>query len=181
MTTRLAPFAFALLAAATGCQERPRAPALTHDPVYANDRVGVRFTPPPGWSLIAKSEPPAGKLKKPVMLVAYNHPTGERPTDLELLAVDGVVEGADLGQFLLDNPVGRDKWNAKEAAKPVTVNGTPATRLTLTRQGHSGTIDREVTAFRRGDRTYLFFITYVVDDRTDRDAAHKCVEAVEWR
>jgi hypothetical protein len=176
---RPALFALAVLSAA-GCQERPRAPALTHDPVYANDRAGVRFTPPPGWSLIAKGEPPAGPLKAPALLVAYNHPTGERPTDLELLATPGGVE-ENLGQFLVDHPLGREKWTLKEPAKPVTVNGTPATRLTLTRQAKSGTVDREVTAFRRGDRTYLFFITYLTDDRTDRDAAHRCVEAVEWR
>ena len=51
----------------------------------------------------------------------------------------------------------------------------------LARKGKRGEVIREVTAFRRPDRTYLFFVTYAADDRSARDAAHRCVESVEWK
>jgi hypothetical protein len=111
---------------------------------------------------------------------------GESTGELEVLAAD-LAEDADLGRFLAENRIGAAAWTVKSPAEPVTINGTEAARLVLTRMDRGdksrkgrGEIRREATAFRRGGRVFFFIITFPAGDGLARDAARQSVESVTW-
>jgi hypothetical protein len=167
------------LLAACGCAERPKAPPLVNDTVYQNDKLGLRFLAPDGWSLVTRTDLPSSPLPKPIILVAYHLSKGESFSELEVLAAD-LAEGADLGQFLIEHRIGPAVWTLKPPPEAVTVNGVDATRLVLTRQKGKTEMRREATAFRRGGRVYFFIVTFAAGDAAARDAARQSVQSVDW-
>jgi hypothetical protein len=180
MILRRAPILLPLLLlGGCGCVERPKAPPLVNDTVYQNDRLGLRFLAPEGWSLVTRAELPTSPLPKPVILVAYHLTKGESHSELEVLAAD-LVEDADLGAFLIEHRIGAAVWTFKPPPVPVTINGTPARRILLTRNTKTGELHREATAFRREGRTYFFIITFPANDAAARDAARQSVQSVNW-
>ena len=180
MMSRRSPAIWALvLTGACGCAERPKAPPLVNDTVYQNDRIGLRFLAPDGWSLVTRADPPSSALPKPVILVAYQLSKGQSHSGLEVLAAD-LAEDADFGNFLIEHRIGAAVWTLKTPAETVSINGVEATRLTLTRQEKRAEMRREATAFRRGGRVYFFIITFAAGDYAARDAARQSVLSVNW-
>lgn len=165
--------------AAWGCSDRPRAPALTNDAVYTDDRAGLKFMVPDGWLMGMRSVPPPGRLEKPAQLVRYHPPAADRAADLELLAID-LPESDDLGKYLAEHQAGGKKWAAVGPPKPVQANGVPATRYEYASAGKTE-FRREITAFRRGDRVYLFLTTYGKNDTSSRDQVRLAIESVVWK
>ena len=164
---------------AVGCAEKPRAPALTREAVYRNDKLGLRFAAPDGWPIHSKADLPPGKLAKPVVLVSYLSPKGPVPTWYQVEAANAVPD-EELAAFLTANPIGGDRWVTKVPPAKVTVNGVEAVRVVLARTGKPGEMLREVTMFRRGERSYLFVIAYDTADRDSRDQARQSVASVQW-
>jgi hypothetical protein len=162
-----------------GCTRRPKAPPLTNDAVYQNDAIGLRFLVPEGWSIASRTDLPSGSLPRPLILVSYIQGQADHPAELELLAAD-VPEGADVGGFLADNPIGPRKWRLLGSSRAVTVNGVPATGYTMASGTGRGEGRREATAFRRGDRVFVFLITFGATDSAARDAARRAVESATW-
>src|SRR3954468_18379676 len=103
-TRRTAALWLALVPFAAGCPERPKAPPLTNEPVYTNEKIGLRFLAPDGWSVASRATLPPGPLPKPIVLVAYIQNTGQQPAEFELMAAD-VAEGADLGAYLAEHRI----------------------------------------------------------------------------
>jgi hypothetical protein len=171
--------ALLLLAAAGGCTERPKAPPLKNEAVFQNDKIGLRFLAPQGWSVSSRTDLPPGPLPKPVILVAYHLSKGDSPAELEVLAAD-LAEETDLGKFLIENRIGAAVWVSKSPAEPVTINGEAATRYVLSRQAGKSELRREATAFRRGGRVYFFIVTFPANDPAVRDAARQCVLSAAW-
>jgi hypothetical protein len=87
-----------------GCAERPKAPPLVNDTVYQNDKIGLRFLAPEGWSIASRADLPA-TLPKPIILVAYHTSKGDLSAELEVLAAD-LPEGSDYGEFLIEHRIG---------------------------------------------------------------------------
>jgi hypothetical protein len=168
-----------LLAAACGCADRPKAPPLVNDTVYQNDRIGLRFLAPDGWSLSTRSDPPSSPLPKPVILVAYQLVKGESFSELQVLAAD-LPDDADYGDFLIEHRIGAAGWTLKPPAETVSINGVEASRLTLTRQEKRAEMRREATAFRRRSRVYFFIVTFAASDSAARDAARQSILSVNW-
>jgi hypothetical protein len=168
-----------LALAAGGCSERPKAPPLVNDSVYQNDKIGLRFLAPEGWSMSSRAELPPGPLSKPVILVAYHLSKGESHSELEVMAAD-LPADSDLGKFLLEHRIGAAAWTLKPPPEKVTINGVEATRHVLTRTASRGEVRREATAFRRGDRVYFFIVTFAANDPGARDAARQCVQSANW-
>lgn len=167
-------------AAAAGCSGGPRAPALTADAVYENDRAGLRFAVPDGWLMTMRTEPPDGHWPKPMRLVRYMPSNPEARADLELLAAD-VPDGTDVLAYLAENPFGSQKW-ANTPARELTINGATATRFeSAAAGGKKQGYRREVTAFRRGGRVYFFKVVYDESDATTRDQVRRSVESVVWK
>lgn len=173
------PAALLLVALSAGCADRPSAPPLVNEAVYQNAAAGVRFLAPDGWQMLTRAELPPGPLAKPVVLVSYMEPRGEKPGELELVAAD-LPEGDDLGAFLAGYRIGGEKWAAPPAAEPVSVGGADGTRYTFTRGKKKDEYRREVTAVRRGGRVLFFAVTYAASDPAHRDQARKSVESVTW-
>jgi hypothetical protein len=168
-----------LLIGASGCAERPKAPPLVNDTVYQNDRIGLRFLAPDGWSLVSRADPPSSPLPKPIILVGYHLSKGESHSELEVLAAD-LEEDADFGNFLVEHRIGAAVWTYRPPQEPVSVNGVDAKRIILTRKTNKGEVRREATAFRRGGRVYFFIVTFAADDAAARDAARQSVQSVNW-
>lgn len=179
MSTPGRGFVLALALAAGGCADRPKAPPLVNEAVYQNDKAGVRFLAPEGWSITSRSDVPAGRLEKPVALVSYVQNEGQKPGEFELMAAD-LPEDADLGEFLAEHRIGPQKWVMKPPPTAVTVGGASATQFVLTRKLGKLEYRREATAVRRGGRVYFFVITFLTADAEHRDQARKSVESVAW-
>src|SRR5947207_15518393 len=88
-----------ILLVATACSERPKAPPLSNESVFQNDRVGIRFLAPEGWAMTSRGELPPGNLARPTLIVSYLQTAGEKPATFELLAVD-LPEDANLAEYL---------------------------------------------------------------------------------
>jgi len=168
-----------LIVLACGCSERPNAPPLANEPVYQNEKIGLRFLAPAGWTLTSRAELPSGALPKPIVLVAYQLTKSDNPAELEVLAAD-LPDRSDLGAFLLEHRIGAATWTLKPPTEEVTINGAKGTRLVLIRKSGKGETRREATAFQRGGRMFVFLITYSANDSADRDAARQSVESVSW-
>ena len=162
---------------AAGCNPRPSAPPLTPEAVYENSAAGVRFVVPEGWVTAGKSALPPGTLDRPIRMAGYRATAGN--AGLDLYAID-VPAGQDLPEYLDTHAIGAEKWAAKGPGKPETVNGTAATRYVHT-AGKKGERTRELTAFARGGRTYVFVLSYATSDSGSRDAGRRAVETVKWR
>jgi hypothetical protein len=162
-----------------GCTERPKAPSLTNDAVYQNDTIGLRFLVPEGWPIASRTELPPGGLPKPLILASYILSQADHPARLEVLAAE-VPEGTDLYRFLADNPVGPQKWRALGPPQTMTINGAPATRHSMASGSSRAEVRREATAFHRGDRVFIFLVTFGASDSAARDTARRSIESVTW-
>jgi hypothetical protein len=169
----------ALVAAlAAGCSERPTAPALTNEAVYQNDKIGLRFLAPEGWTITARTDLPSS-LPRPVTVVAYAVTHDRKTAELEVTAAD-LPEGSDLGAFLAGYQVGAQKWTPKKGPDDVTVNGAAGKRFLMSAgKGKDETL-RETTAFRRGGRVYFFLVSFPASDPDRRDQARKSIDSVTF-
>src|SRR5262245_24415035 len=102
---RASPFAIVCLLFLSGCTEKPKAPPLVNDTVYQNDKIGLRFLAPEGWSVSSRAELPAQALPKPIILIAYQFNKGGTHSELEVLAAD-LSENAELEKFLAEHRIG---------------------------------------------------------------------------
>lgn len=165
--------------ALAGCSNRPKAPPLTAEAVYQDDEIGVRFLAPSGWAMQSRAVLPEGTLAKPVILVAYERAETEQPAQFSLLAAD-VPAGTHLDQFLTTHRVGAEQWTVATPPQQVTINGAAATRAVLTRHEEKQEVRREATAFRRGERVYVFLVTFAATDPASRDAVRTSIESITW-
>ena len=169
----------AFLLVVAGCSDRPHAPPLTTEAVYQNDAIGLRFLAPADWPVQSRAILPVGRLVKPIILVSYQRVPGDKPAEFRVLASDLAPEDP-LEHFLAGLQVGPETWSAPAGAQPLTVNGTEATRFVQTRTQGKEEYRREVTAFRRGDRVYLFLVNFPASDAASRDAVRTAVASVTW-
>jgi hypothetical protein len=180
---RRTPLAAVLLAGAlAGCEERPRAPALTTEAVYSNSGIGLTFVAPEGWVLYAKVNLPEGhKLDRPQRLAAYQVGGGDHKGSLELYALD-LPGGQKLLEYLAGpkQAIGAEKWLDRGQPAEETINGAKATRYTQAAAGKSDR-RRELVEFRRPDRTYVFVMTYKASDTSIREQAQRAVQSAAWK
>jgi hypothetical protein len=167
------------IVAVAACSDRPKAPPLSADAVYQNEQIGLRFLAPAGWPVQSRSVLPEGPLAKPIVLVSYQRAGGEKPAEFSVLAAD-LPPDANVEQFLAEHRVGSEWWTARPGGRQVTINGEPATRYLLTRIEGKEEFQREVTAFRRGERIYFFIVAFAGVDIASRDAVRGSVGSVAW-
>jgi hypothetical protein len=169
-----------LMLAALGCTSRPHAPALTDDPVFQSESEGLKFVVPDGWTQFARSELPAGTITEPRLLVAYHPLRAETAAELELFRVD-LPETADVAKYLTEHPLGPFRWANRPPPQELDINGQPATRHVFTRTAGRKEFTREVVAFRRGPRLYLFSASFATTDADARDHLRRSVQSVTWK
>ncbi len=169
-----------LVALSAGCQDAPRAPALTNETVYQNDAVGITFVTPEGWTLFAKTSLPPGPLNRPIRLTAYGRSVDKFHAEFELYAVD-VPPGSDLLDYLAEHKIGPDVWTPVGKPSALTVRGVPATRSAFAGVKADVKKRRDIVAFKRGDRQFLIAFTHHEDDSQARDQAQKAIDSVNWK
>jgi hypothetical protein len=168
------------LAGPTGCEEKPRAPALTSEAVFRSDSAGLTFVAPEGWAILARANPPAGmKLDHPLRLVSYQQGSGDKQTSLDLYAVD-LPDGQEFPAYLVGHPIGPEKWTAQGPPSATTVKGVKATRYSEAGTGARSEMRRELVEFRRPNRTYVFVVTGKASDSQSRDMARRAIETANW-
>jgi hypothetical protein len=171
-----------LAGALVGCEERPRAPALTTEAVYSDSPSGLTFVAPEGWTVYAKVNLPEGrKLEYPQRMVAYRVGAGDRQGNFELFAID-LPDGKGLLEYLAGPKMalGAEKWIDKGKPTTETINGATATRYIQAGTG-KGDRRRELIEFTRPDRTYVFALTYKGSDTQTREQAQRAVQSATWR
>jgi hypothetical protein len=174
---------FGVLAAAlAGCDDKPRAPALTTEAVYSNADAGLTFLVPEGWVLFAKVNLPADrKLDYPQRLVAYQVGGGDRKGSFDLYALD-LPAGQKLLEYLAEpkKAMGAERWTDKGPPTEETIGGAKATWY---KQASAGKADRrrDLVEFRRPDRTYVFTMTYKGSDTQTREQAERAVRSATWK
>jgi hypothetical protein len=170
----------AAVACLTGCNSRPRAPAILDEPVYQNDREGFRFLAPDGWTQHMRAELPTGKIEQERVLVAYKRRAADPPADLEVAAVD-FPEQADWSAYLAAASHGTKQWHPAGKPETVQINGVSAVRTVL--KGRQGQQDmtKEVVTFRRGERVFLFTGLFAPSDSKAREAVRQAVGSVMWK
>jgi hypothetical protein len=164
----------------SGYHRQPRAPALDDDPVYQDEREGFRFTVPEGWHQYARSQLPPGKLEKEQVLVEYRKVDRDAPAQLDVSAVD-LPGSTDLAEYLAEPSYGEKSWRLQASPEPIEVAGVPGTRFDFVgRPGKDG-LAREVVAFRRGERVYLFTALFLAHDASAREQFRRSVGRLQWR
>jgi hypothetical protein len=169
----------ALVAAGTGCTERPRAPALEDSPVYQNNHEGFRFLVPEGWFQQLNSAVPPGRLDSDLVLVRYcRHSTSGRST-LQVSAQD-LPEEADLARVLTEARSEGTAWKLAGPPAEARVGNRAGRRLVFTGKGPSSRLEREVFAVRKGQRVYFFSVSFVPGDHVSRDLVRQAFAKVVW-
>src|SRR5262245_10220536 len=92
-----------------GCDSRPRAPALTDDPVYVNMQEGFRFVAPEGWHIQGRGEFPSQEVTKERMLVEYRQRREGKELSLLVSMVD-VPPGTPVVEYVTKRLYPRGGW-----------------------------------------------------------------------
>jgi predicted Zn-dependent protease len=159
-----------------GRQSGPRAPALHDGPVYQNDQEGFRFLVPDGWTQDASGVIPPGTVEQEQMIVEYKLLTSDRPAALLVTRID-LPKGLYLHEYLRSHSPRPEAWRALGEGDPLTINGVEATRVTL----RNSDATREVAAFRRGERVYLFIGEFETADTKAQQQIRRAVDSVIWK
>jgi hypothetical protein len=158
----------------------PRAPLLLDEPVYQNEREGFRFLVPEVWKQHARAEVPAGPVTKERLLVQYRRLVPGQEATFEVSLAD-LSAGTDLAAFLGAPSFGVDKWRPTGKAVAVTVNGVSGQRFAFGGRAGKQELQREVVAFRRGERVYFFTTVFPAADTSARDQVRRAVGGLVWK
>jgi hypothetical protein len=158
-----------------GCSDKPKAPALSNDPVYHNSREGFRFAVPEGWTQTANANFPAEAADQERMLVRYAGSTGDGPATLEVSCLN-ISESADLNPALDAPSHSIRSWKREGSPESIQIHDEPATRCTF----RSGETVKEVVVFRRAGRAYFFTGLHSIKDGRSRELIRRAVESVVW-
>lgn len=165
---------------AAGCSRGPHAPALVDEPEYRNSQAGFRFLVPTGWTQVARAETPPGPAPEERLLVEYKLLNSDRPAGLQVACVD-LTPDRDLETYLAGPSFGTDHWRILEPPENLSVNGVGATRCLLAPAGQRTDQVREVVAFRRKARVYLFNALYTTGDSKARQQVRRAVDSIVWK
>ena len=87
----------------------------------------------------------------------------------------------DLAKYLAEPSQSVQKWQLVGAPEKLILSGAAAIRYTLASRSEKDKLTKEVTAFRRGDRTYFFTGVFRPGDERARDAVRQAVASVMWK
>ena len=170
----------AIVLPGSGCDSRPRAPALRDSAVYQNRAAGLRFLVPQGWTQVASSALPGGKLEAELMLVKYQMRTTAKGATLELLCMDN-SQSLDLIDYHGQSSHGIATWNRQGDPVAVTAGDVAGERVEFTGSVAKSTMHKNVTVFRRGQRVFSFVGLYWEDDQAAREEIQRAVDSLVFQ
>jgi hypothetical protein len=172
-------FSFPVLLFAVGCSRTPKAPLLRDEPVYQNRQAGFRFQVPDGWKQVANGDlPPEAPQER--LLVEYKALTTDQPAAFQVTVID-LPATTNLEKYLTGPSFGSESW--RPTAKPETfqINGVEGTRFIFESQTRQENLAREVVAFRRKERVYLFTGVFGSKDTKAREQIRGLVKSTIWK
>jgi hypothetical protein len=161
-----------------GCDSRPRAPALSDEPVYVNMQEGFRFVAPEGWHIQGRGEFPQEEVTKERMLVEYRQRREGKELSLLVSMVD-VAPGTPVVDYVTKRLYPRGGWKLL-SFEPIRAGSLPAERLVLGAQIDKDDIIREIVAVRRNNRVYFFSGSFPAKDSKGRDEIRKAISSLTW-
>ncbi|MFO0841896.1 MAG: hypothetical protein U0797_05775 [Gemmataceae bacterium] len=163
-----------------GCEPRPRAPALTNDPVFVSEQEGFRFLAPDDWSQGVRGDIPPGKADKERPLVEFSRMSGGPPASLRVSLAD-LPPSTDLAAYLAGPSFSAERWAPTEAAVDAPVGSASGVRYAFKARVGKGEMVKEVVAVRRGERVYFFTALYTPKDTEVREQLRRVVGSVVWK
>lgn len=174
--------AVALLAAVgllgCGCQPKPKAPALIDEPVYQSEE-GFRFLVPEGWIMAARATVPPGPALKERLLVQYRRSSGDSNAILEVSLID-LPDDTDVADYLTNPSFSAHQWKQRGKAEPIEAGGERGTCYRFLAPIDGKELAKEVTAFRRGGRVYLFTALFSPKDSSAPQQVRRSIGSLEW-
>ncbi len=161
-----------------GCRARPKAPALTDEPVFQSDE-GFRFLVPEGWIMSARSRVPSGPVEKEAVLVQYHRREADREAMLEVSMMD-LPEETNLAKYLSNPTYSRSDWKLSGSPQGTEAGRRTGTRYRFVSHGKGGELVREVTAFRQDQRVYFFTVLYPPKDTSAAEQANRAIHSLVW-
>ncbi|MFM7842780.1 MAG: hypothetical protein ACKPEY_00920 [Planctomycetota bacterium] len=168
------------LVGSSGCDSRPRAPALRDSAVYQNRAAGLRFLVPQGWTQVASSVLPSGELSAEFMLVKYQMRTTAQGATLELLCFDD-PKASDLVAYHAQASHGIAEWKRVGEPAEFTQTGVVGMRAEYLGSVAKSTMHKDVTVFRRGQRVFSFVGLYWQDDQAAREEIRRAVDSLVFQ
>jgi hypothetical protein len=170
----------AIMLPGSGCDSRPRAPALRDSAVYQNRAAGLRFLVPQGWTQVASSALPSGTLEAELMLVKYQMRTTAKGATLELLCLDD-PQSVDLIDYHNQSSHGIATWNRQGDPVKVKASDVMGERVEFTGSVAKSTMHKNVTVFRRGQRVFSLVGLYWEDDQAAREEIQRAVDSLVFQ
>lgn len=164
-----------LAALVAGCEDRPRAPALSDDAAFDDSRHGLRFQAPAGWRQVARSNSPGDIADREFLLARFQSGIKDKPAVFEVTFID-ISESVDVQRMLAAPSHSLKAWTPAGSAEAHTINGAAATRYAFTQAG----TNKDAFVFPRGKRLYTFSIAYGTADQKSLDQFRESVKSVEW-
>jgi hypothetical protein len=162
-----------------GCRRGPQAPALSDAPIYNNREEGFRFLVPDGWTQSANADLPNETLEKEVLLVQYRMKTAKLGATLEILVFDE-PEPSDLAAYHQLPSQAVSNWKLEGEPEEITINGMKAQRFNYKGSLGNQPMEKEVVAFRRGNRVYSFIGLFWAGDINAHEQLRRAVGSVIW-
>lgn len=162
-------------------------PLLEQDgPEFVDNQIGLRFTPPTGWGMQARSTESPTTHKPERMVVKYKRLVrGPNVAWLRVHVVD-VDDSSTPGELIKTRKPRETNWIvSKPIEDNLTIAGRPAARVTF-----SGLMDpdgrgarqcsAEVVAFKVGQRAYYFTGTFNNTDIETQKALRDALETIKF-
>jgi hypothetical protein len=168
-----------LAIAQPGCTTRPRAPVLDRNSVYTDSHSGLRFLVPEGWTQQARTDLPAGPIRRGEVTLVLYRSFGTNSASFEVSCRD-IDEDVDLGEFLGKRKRSGSAWTRVGSATPVECGGKSASRYILEGKPRDTKLTMEVTVLRQGKRVYFLAGTYPAGDSVRRGEIQQFFKDLTW-
>jgi len=159
-------------------QTTEKRPLLVSDQKEFHDaQLGLRFTPPPKWSMQLQTTEATGDHRPDRMVVKYKRVLPKLSAAWFRVEVADAPAGEDVGESLAKRQAGKD-WKSKGDVSTTTVSGLPAAKIL-----YGGTYDgfpslREIVAVRRGGQVFYFVSTYQFADKQAQEQTRQTLQTV---
>ncbi|HZU36061.1 MAG TPA: hypothetical protein VFA18_09140 [Gemmataceae bacterium] len=168
------------LATLAGCSRGPVAPALEDGPEFRDAQEGFRFLVPEHWTQYAHAAVPPGRLTDERMIVEYNLQAVAKPASFGVTCVD-LDPSTDIAKYVASHVPGGASWKLKAPSKPCEIQGVPAEKMTfVSHPPGADELTRDIVAFRRGQRVYLFTGVYATSDKEAREQVQQAMDSILW-
>lgn len=142
---------------------------------FHDAQTGIRFTPPPKWSMQARSYEAPDVQRKDRLVVKFKRVLPNAPAAWLRVEIADVPAAIDIVDAVKQRKAGSD-WKTKGAVEPMNVAGLAAARIQ-----HGGMYNgipslRDIVGVRRGPEVIYFIGTYGVGDRQAQEQLRQAIQ-----